>query len=51
MLCNCCTRASRAERLWHGLYCAWFVHSRAGHKIRAWLAGKAADVCARIIWP
>lgn len=42
-----CSTLPRGARLWHGAYCAWYDHDRAGHGLRAALWGWFADRIVR----
>lgn len=43
---NCCD-AQVGTRIWHGAYCAWLDHDRAGHRFRAAVWGWFADRIVR----
>lgn len=43
---NCCDDQI-GTRVWHGAYCAWFDHDRAGHRLRAAVWGWFADRIVR----
>ena len=42
-----CAELHRGARIWHGAYCAWYDHDRAGNKIRAASWGWFADKIVR----
>ena len=51
LTCDCCSELPAKERVWHRAYQRWYVHDRAGQKLRAGLWGIIADGIARVIWP
>ena len=45
--CTGCNTLDMRDRIWHGLYAAWYDHREAGHMIRAHIFGYLADVVVR----
>ena len=45
--CTGCDTLTTRDRLWHGLYVAWYDHAALGHVRRARVYGWAADQMVR----
>lgn len=42
-----CNTLTAGSRRWHGAYCAWYDHDRAGHRLRSLVWGWVADRIVR----
>jgi hypothetical protein len=50
-ICWGCAELGWRERIWHGLFNAWFKHHYAGHRARARIYGVIADFAVKLLRP